>query len=207
MSRVFVALGVSVDGYVAGPNRGPKNPLGDRGPSLHEWAFKQQSFLRHLSLPGDGETGDNDRVCASIFDRIGANIMGKRMFDEGEANWPANAPFNNHVFVVTKEKRASWERPGGTVFHFVNEPIERVLERARDAAGNKDVRISGGRDIVRQYLNAGLVDELLLSVTPVIMGEGLRLLEGVDRQKVALAIEETIATPQVTHVRYRVKRA
>jgi dihydrofolate reductase len=202
--KVFVHMGISVDGYVAGPNRGPKNPLGDRGSTLHEWLWKQRAFCAHLGVGHGDETGpDNDWV-ARTFDRIGANIMGKRMFDEGEAAWPENAPFHNSVFVLTHEKREPWKRPGGTTFYFVNEPLERVLAMAREAAGTKDVRISGGRDVVIQYLNAGLVDELVLDVAPKLMGEGLRLFEKIDREKVKLEIAEAIHSPAVTHVRYGV---
>jgi dihydrofolate reductase len=206
MSKVFVQLGISVDGYMAGPNRSPKNPMGDRKGSLHQWIFEQKAFREHLSIPGPGKTGpDNDWV-AHTFARIGANIMGKRMFDEGEAAWPEKAPFGNPVFVLTHEKREPWPRPGGTTFYFVNEPLESVLSKAREAAGSKDVRISGGRDVVLQYLNAGLVDELVLDVAPVFMGEGLRVFEGIDHTKVKLEIAEAIHSPVVTHLRYAVTR-
>ena len=106
---------------------------------------------------------------------IGANVMGKRMFEEGESSWPEEAPFHTQVFVLTHEVRAPWERKGGTTFHFVNDGIETALRRAREAAGEKDVRISGGGATVLQYLNAGLVDELLLSLAPTFHGGGVRL--------------------------------
>jgi dihydrofolate reductase len=206
MSQVFVHLGISLDGYIAGPNRGPKNPLGDAGTTIHEWVFKQQSFRATHGLGSDGETGPDDRIVKGIIDRIGANIMGKRMFEEGEANWPEEAPFHKPVFVHTKEVRKPWERKGGTTFYFVNESLERVLARAREAAGSKDVRISGGRDVVLQYLNAGLVDELCLALAPIFLGEGLRLFDGIDKNKVALEIVEAISSPDVTHLRYAVKK-
>lgn len=206
MSKVFVHMGMSLDGYIAGPNRGPKNPLGDNGRSIHAWMFEQQAFRRQLGLGGGGETGADNQIVERTFQRIGANIMGKRMFEEGEANWPEEAPFHTPVFVLTKESRAPWERKGGTTFHFVDDRIEAVLERAREAAGDKDVRISGGRDVVLQYLNAGLVDELSLSVAPVFLGEGLRLFEGIDTRKVGVEIAEVIPSPSVTHLRYAVKR-
>lgn len=189
MSKVFVMMGLSLDGYVAGENRGPKNPMGGVAPALHAWAFKTRAFREHLGLDGPATApAVDERVASETFDRIGANILGKRMFDEGEAAWPENAPFHTPVFVLTHEKRASWERPGGTTFHFTDEPIERVLEKAREAAGKKDVRISGGRDVVLQYLNAGLVDELSLSIAPVLLGRGLRLFEEVDPKKVHLEL-------------------
>jgi dihydrofolate reductase len=204
--KVFVHLGMSVDGYVAGENRGPKNCIGDDGAKLHAWMFGQKAFRDLVGLGTGGKTGpDNDWVAKTV-DRIGANIMGKRMFEEGEANWPENAPFHNAVFVLTHEKREPWKRPGGTTFYFVNDPLERVLAMAREAAGSKDVRISGGRDVVLQYLNAGLVDELVLDVVPIVMGQGLRLFEGFARDRVQLAIAEAVHSPDVTHVRYTVTK-
>jgi dihydrofolate reductase len=206
MSKVFVHLGISLDGYIAGMNRGPKNPLGDAGTSIHEWVFKQRAFRRTHGFADDGETGQNNRIVEAIMNRIGANIMGKRMFEEGEANWPEEAPFHTPVFVLTKEVRRPWERKGGTTFYFVNDGIERALERAREAAGGKDVRISGGRDVVLQYLNAGLVDELELALAPVFLGAGLRLFDGIDKSKVAVEIAEAISSPDVTHLRYTIKK-
>jgi dihydrofolate reductase len=206
MSKVFVHLGISLDGYIAGPNRGPKNPLGDGGLSIHDWMFKQRAFRQHLAIGEGGETGPDNRMVEGIMNRIGANIMGKRMFEEGEANWPEEAPFHTPVFVLTKEVRSPWQRKGGTTFYFVNDGIARALERAREAAGAKDVRISGGRDVVLQYLNAGLVDELSLALAPVFLGEGLRLFEGIDKDKVALEILEAIPSPTVTHLTYAVKK-
>ena len=205
MSKVFVQMGVSVDGFVAGPNRGPKNPMGGRAPLLHAWAFEQKVFRDHLGLAGGGKTGPDNDWAAHTFDRIGANIMGKRMFEEGEAAWPEKAPFGNPVFVLTHEKREPWVRPGGTTFYFVNDSLDRVLSMAREAAGKKDVRISGGKDVVLQYLNAGLVDELVLDVAPVFLGEGLRLFEGID-EKVKLEVVEAIHSTAVTHTRYAVKK-
>jgi dihydrofolate reductase len=206
MSKVFVHLGTSLDGFVAGANRGPQNCIGDDGTKLHAWMFGQKAFRDLVGLGTGGKTGpDNDWIARTV-ERTGANIMGKRMFEEGEANWPENAPFHNSVFVLTHEKREPWKRPGGTTFYFVNERLERVLSMAREAAGTKDVRISGGRDIVLQYLNAGLVDELVLDVVPLLMVDGLRLLEGIDRSKVALEIAEAIHSTDVIHTRYRVTK-
>jgi dihydrofolate reductase len=205
MPTVFVNMGISLDGYIAGPNRGPRNPLGDQGMQVHEWMFHQQAFLDNLKLSGKGETGpDNDRIKRTVA-RIGANVMGKRMFEEGEANWPEEAPFHNSVFVLTKEKRAAWVRPGGTTFYFVNGGIDDALKRAKKAAGAKDVRISGGANVVQQYLNAGLVDAVELAISPMILGEGLRLWDGVDRKRVHLEVEEATDSPLVTHVRYKVR--
>jgi dihydrofolate reductase len=205
MSQVFVHLGISIDGYIAGPNRGPKNPLGDEGMSVHAWMFQQRAFLRTHGIEEGGQTGPDNRIVEAIVDRIGANIIGKRMFEEGEANWPEEAPFHKPVFVLTKEVRSPWQRKGGTTFYFVNDGLERTLEKAREAAGAKDVRICGGRDVVLQYLNAGLVDELALALSPVLLGDGLRLFDGIDKRKIAFEIVEAIPSPVVTHLRYAVK--
>jgi len=204
MSKVFVDLGITLDGFVAGTNRGPDNPLGDGGATIHEWLYPLRAFRRHLSLGDDGDTGPDNLLVEQLIGRIGANIMGKCMFDEGAANWPEQAPFHCPVFVLTKEKCAPWSRPGGTTFYFVNESLERVLARAREVAGDKDVRISGGRDVVVQYLNAGLVDELSLSLTPKLLGKGLRLFDGIDPDRVSLAITGASHSAVVTHLRYAV---
>jgi dihydrofolate reductase len=206
MSKVFVHLGVSLDGFIAGPSRGPKNPLGDGGTSIHEWMFKQEVFRRDLGIGEGGEKGTDNELIRALKERIGANILGKRMFEEGEAHWPEVAPFHTDVFVLTHEVRAPWVRKGGTTFHFVNDGIERALARAREAAGSKDVRISGGRDVVLQYINAGWVEEVQLALAPVFLGEGLRLFDGIDTQKVAFNIESSVSSKDVTHLRYRVTK-
>lgn len=117
-----------------------------------------------------------------------------------------DAPFRGQVFVLTHEVRAPWERKGGTTFHFVNDGLEAALQRAREAAGDEDVRISGGGATVLQYLNAGLVDELLLSLAPTFLGGGVRLFEGIDRDAVEVSITEVVGSPEVTHLRYAVRR-
>ena len=204
MSKVFVDVGISLDGFIAGPNGGANNPLGDNGLKIHEWMFKQKAFLEHLNLPGNGETGEDNDIVEKTFNRIGANIMGKKMFIEGEANWPEEVPFKCPVYVLTHQKRESWERPGGTTFYFTNEDIQTILQKVKKDAGNKDVRISGGADVVRQYFNAGLVDELSLHVAPIILGKGVRLFDKIDREKFSLEISEVINSSMVTHLFYKV---
>ena len=207
MSQVFVSVGMSLDGFIAGPNRGPDNPLGDGGPAIHSWVFRQKAFRQLQGMGSGGETGLDNQIIEEIIERIGANIMGKRMFEEGEANWPEEAPFHTAVFVLTHERRTPWKRRGGTTFYFVNDGIDSALDQARDAASGEDVRISGGADAIRQYLNAGHVDELQLQIAPLLLGDGVRLFEGVDPSAVDLEIIEAIHSPLVTHVRYRVKKA
>jgi dihydrofolate reductase len=204
MSNVFVSVGMSLDGFIAGPNRGPKNPLGDGGTEIHKWVFLQESFRRSHGLGSGGETGDDNRLIEETLARTGAHIMGKRMFEEGEPNWPEDAPFHTPVFVLTHEVRRPWERKGGTTFHFVNDGIESALRQAREAAANKDIRISGGADAIRQYLDAGHVNELGIDFAPVLLGRGVRLFEGVEKNRFSIEIVEAIQSPLVTHLRYEV---
>lgn len=204
MNKVFVDVGITLDGYIAGPNGGAKNPLGEEGIKIHDWMFKQKAFRNHLNLEG-GETNNKDNdIIEETFKRIGVNIIGKNMFVEGEANWPEEAPFHCPVYVLTKEKREPWERPGGTTFFFTNDDIHSVLEKAKKDAGSKDVRISGGASVIRQYLNAGLIDEFTIHTTPMIMGKGIRLFENIDKEKFSVEISEVVNSPEVTHLFYKV---
>ena len=195
MSKVFFDVGMSLDGFIAGPNGGAKNPLGDGGIKIHDWMFKQKAFLQHIKQEG-GETNNKDHdLIEEIFNRIGANIMGKNMFVEGEASWPEEAPFHCPVYVLTKETREAWERPGGTTFYFVNDDIKTVLEKAKKAAGNKDVRISGGAQTIQQYLNAGLIDEFTVHIAPIIIGGGIRLFENIEIEKFTVEIIDVTNSP------------
>jgi dihydrofolate reductase len=206
MSKVFVSMGMSLDGCVEGPNASLQNMGGDGWSDLHAWVFQQRTFRQKLKLGEGGETGSDNRFLEEIFDRTGVSIMGKRMFELGEVSWPEEAPFHTPVFVVTHEVRAPWVRKGGTTFHFVNDGIEDALRRAREVCGTKHVRISGGANLVLQYLNAGLVDELVLSVAPTFLGAGKRLFDGIDPSAVGLEIIDALASPNVTHLRYAVKK-
>jgi dihydrofolate reductase len=206
MSKVFVSMGISLDGCVAEPNRSLENLGSDGWMNLHQWLFAQRTFREHLGLGEGGETGEDNRFAESVIRRTGVSIMGKHMFDEGERGWPEEAPFHTPVFVVTHEVREPWERKGGTTFYFVNDGIQDALRRAREVAGGKDIRISGGADLVRQFLNAGLVDELMLSLAPTFLGNGLRLFDGIDVNRVGLEIADVVNSPKVTHLRYAVKK-
>ncbi|MEJ2637612.1 MAG: dihydrofolate reductase family protein [Calditrichia bacterium] len=204
MSKVFVDVGTSLDGFIAGPNRGPANPLGDGGMKIHDWMFAQKSFRETLGMEGGEANNRDNEIIAETFHRIGANIMGKRMFEEGEANWPEKAPFGVPVYVLTHQMRDLWKRPGGTRFIFTNEPIYEVLKKAKRDAGEKDVRISGGADAIRQYLNAGLVDEISIHIAPILLGSGVRLFEAIDRDRASFEILEVIGSPRVTHLKYKI---
>ena len=199
MGAVFFSIGLSLDGFIAGVNGSVENPLGNNGTQIHEWMYRQQAFLDNLKLGGQGETGADNELLEQIFNRTGSCIMGKRMFVEGEGNWPENAPFHCPVYVVTHEHRSPWERKGGTTFYFVND-LNDALRRARETAGSKDIRISGGADILQQYLNKGLVDEGIIHLSPVLLGKGVRLFKNMNGDKVSFVVEEVRNSSAVTHL-------
>jgi dihydrofolate reductase len=136
------------------------------------------------------------------MERTGANVMGKRMFEQGEVAWPEEAPFHTPVYVLTHEQREPWVRPGGTTFHFVNDGPERALEQARASADGRDVRISGGADVIQQYLNLGVVDELEIALAPVVFGGGRRLFENLREPLPRFRIDTLVDSPDATHLRY-----
>ena len=210
MSKVLVSVTMSVDGFIAPEGMkldNPDNSWMAQWGELQQYALRQRFMRSNLKMGDDGESGEDNRILEETFNRTGATILGKRMFEGGERYWPEEAPFHTPVFVLTHQVREPWERPGGTTFYFVNDGIESALARARDAAGGRDVRIGGGANAIVQYLNAGLVDELHLAVSPMVMGSGTRLFEGVDAGRVALEmVETTAASPLVTHLRYAVRR-
>lgn len=213
MSKVFFSVGMSLDGFLAPegmelPHAADPNYKDwlAQWMALQQWIFRQQFFRETLQLGPGGETGEDNRLLEETFNRTGVSIMGKRMFDGGEHNWPEEAPFHTPVFVLTKQVRDPWERPGGTTFHFVNDGSESALRQARAVAGGKDIRIAGGANAIPQYLNAGLVDEFTIAMAPVFFGAGIRLFEGIDRQKVTVEIAETIPSTLVTHLRYTVTK-
>jgi len=205
MGKIFVDIGLSLDGFIAGTNRGPRNPLGDAGTRIHEWVYNLACFHERLGLSGGVRNADND-VLEATFARAGAYVMGRRMFDEGEVGWPENAPFHAPVFVVTHQPREPWVRPGGTTFTFVTDGIERALEQARAAAAGRDVRVSGGADVIRQYLRAGVVDELIIHLAPVVLGQGLRLFEDASLQSLVLEPVEVVGSGKATHLKYRLRK-
>jgi dihydrofolate reductase len=172
---------------------------------LQHWIFPQRFFRENLKLGDGGEEGRENDIVRETFVRTGASVMGKRMFDLGEQAWPEEAPFHTPVFVVTHEKRDPWERPGGTTFHFVNDGIEPALEQAREAAGDRDVRIAGGGATILEYVNAGLIDEFTIALSPVLFGSGISLFEGVDASSVALQPVRAEPTHRVTQLTYAVR--
>jgi dihydrofolate reductase len=202
--KVFFSVTMSLDGFVA--PKSMEDLMGPRWLELQQWLFRQRFFRENLGLGGGGEEGRENDIVRETFERTGANVMGKRMFEAGEPAWPEEAPFHTPVFVVTHEKREPWERSGGTTFYFVNDGIETALDQAREAAGDRDVRIAGGGTTIVEYLNAGLIDEFSIALSPVLFGSGIRLFEGVDAGRVALEPVRAEPTKRVTHLTYAVRR-
>ncbi|MGM7696957.1 dihydrofolate reductase family protein [Microbacterium sp. A84] len=200
--KVFFSVSMSLDGFIAPES--PDELMGQQWMELQRWVFRQRFFRKNLKLGEGGEEGRDNEIVRQTFERTGASVLGKRMFDAGEGAWPEDPPFHTPVFVVTHEERAPWERQGGTIFHFVNDGIESALERAREAAGARDVRIAGGGETIVQYLNAGLIDEFHVALSPVLFGSGVRLFEGVDASRVALALVRAEPSPETTHLSYTV---
>ena len=206
MNKVFVNVGLSLDGYMAPEGMTMHDPSykgwGAKWGAMMGWLVKQQSFRDNLKFGPGGETGPVNDLVRHTTERSGASIMGKRMFDQGEIAWPEEAPFHTPVYVLTNVKREPWVRPGGTTFYFVNDGPERALELAREAAGSRDVRISGGADVIQQYLNLGLVDEMEIALAPALFGSGRRLFENLRDPGPQFRIETVLAGPDATHVRY-----
>lgn len=201
--RVFFSVSMSLDGFIAPES--PEELMGQQWMELQQWIFSQRFFRENLKLGEGGEEGRDNDIARETFERTGASVMGKRMFEAGEHAWPDDAPFHTPVFVVTHEKRDPWERPGGTTFYFVNDAIDLALDQARDAAGDRDVRIAGGGATIVEYVNAGLIDEFTVAVSPVVFGAGIRLFEGVDAGRVALEPVSAEPTQHATHLTYAVR--
>jgi dihydrofolate reductase len=212
MSKVTSHISISVDGFVAGPNQSHENPLGEGGERLHEWVVATEGWRARHGKEG-GERGADSEVAEEVARNVGAQIMGRNMFgppgggpwDESWRGWwGEDPPFHAPVYVLTHHPREPLEMQGGTTYHFVTDGIESALEQARAAAGDKDVLIAGGAQAIQQYLGAGLLEELYLHIVPMVLGGGERLLQNVGDPK--LEPIEVVASPAVTHVKYRVAR-
>jgi len=209
MSRLRIhAFTVSVDGYGAGPGQDIDNPLGVGGRALHRWMLDTRTFQRMLGN-GDGVTGVDDDFTARGLENIGAWILGRNMFGPVRGPWPDEQwrgwwgdepPYHVPVFVLTHHPRPSIEMRGGTVFHFVTGGIHAALAQAREAAGGKDVRLGGGVSVVRQYLQARLVDEMHLAMSPIVLGAGEHLFNGIDLPALGYRQREHVTTPHAMHV-------
>ena len=202
--KVFFSVTMSLDGFIAPASQ--SELMGQHWMELQAWVFPLRFFRENLKLGEGGEEGRDNDIARETFARTGASVLGKRLFDAGERMWPEKAPFRTPVFVVTHEKRDPWERPGGTIFHFVNDGITTALDRAREAAGDRDVRIAGGGATIVEYLNAGLIDEFSVALSPVLFGAGIRLFENIDASRVALEPVRAEPTQRVTHLTYAVRK-
>jgi len=199
----------SMDGLLATPEQREQDPRLEHWMAqwmeLQAWIFPQRFFRENLNLGQGGEEGRDNDIARETYERTGTSVMGRRMFDLGEQAWPEEAPFHTPVFVVTHTKRDPWKRPGGTTFYFVNDGILSALDQAREAAGDRDVRVAGGGETILEYLNAGLVDEFSITLSPVLFGSGTRLFDGVDATRIALDPVRTDPSPTVTHLTYAVR--
>ena len=202
MSKVIFDSGISLDGFMAGDNRSPQNPMGDNAYKIHNWMFKQKAFWKNINEEGGEEYGEDSKIIDAVFARTGAYIMGKRMFEEGEVHW-AEDLYKKDVYVLTHEKREPWVQKGSTTFYFINDGIESALEKAKQAAQGKDVRIQGGVNTIQQFLNAGLIDEFTIHIAPVILGSGIRLFDNIDRNKFDIQISQVLPSDLTTHITYK----
>jgi dihydrofolate reductase len=216
MGKLRFEITMSADGFITGPDPGYEHPLGVGGERLHQWIFGLRSWRDSHGKPG-GETGPDDDLVRESFAANGAIIMGRRMFSGGsgpweedpnaDAWWGDDPPFHMPVFVLTHHPRETVTKQGDTTFTFVTEGIAAALEQAQAAAGDKDVGIAGGASVAQQYLKAGLLDEMLLHVAPVLMGDGVRLFENhLDDGQLELECTQVIQSPAVNHLRYRIVR-
>ena len=210
MGKVRFDIAMSLDGYVAGPNQSEDNPIGVGGMQLHEWMFPLAAFREGHGEQG-GEVNESTPIVEAMFEDVGATIMGRNMFgpvrgpwgdDAWKGWWGDDPPYHMPVWVLTHHAREPEQMQGGTTFHFVTDGIESALEQAREAAGDKDVTIAGGASAIRQYLAAGLVDEMNISLTPVVLGAGERLLD--DLGDLKLEQLRAVEAPGVAHLKYRV---
>jgi dihydrofolate reductase len=210
MSKLRVqGFSISLDGYGAGPGQSLENPLGVGGMALHKWVLPTQTFQKMLFGKEGGTTGPDDDFAARGIVNLGAWILGRNMFGPVRGPWPDdtwkgwwgdNPPYHVPVFVLTHHPRASITMAGGTTFHFVTDGIESALKRATEAAGGKDIRLGGGVATIREYMNAGLIDEMHLAISPVLLGAGEHLLGGIDLTRLGFECTEHVPTASATHV-------
>ena len=208
MPRLLVlGFSISLEGYGAGPRQSMKEPLGVGGEELHDWLVHTRTFER-MQGQEEGDTGIDEEFAARAMAGLGAWIMGRNMFAPSRGAWPddswrgwwgKNPPYHAPTFVLTHHKRSPIEMEGGTVFHFVTEGIEAALERARAAAGSKDIRLGGGVSTIRQYLQRSLIDQMHLAVEPMLLGAGEHLLTGLDLPALGYRCTESVAGEKAVH--------
>ncbi len=210
MGKLRFTITMSLDGYVAGPNQSRETPLGEGGEDLHQWVIATRSWRAQHGKEG-GETGPDDERAATMHDNVGAIIMGRNMFgpvrgswgdEQWNGWWGDDPPFHAPVFVLTHHARDPQPMQGGTTFHFVTDGIESALERALEAAGDKDVHLSGGANAAQQYLRAGLIDEMEIHVAPHLLRGGERLFDNLDGGPAGYELAELVSSPAAAHFRY-----
>ena len=216
MSMLRCHISISADGFVAGPNQSEAEPLGEGGEQLHDWVVSLAAWREPHGKQG-GEVNESTPIMEESLENVGVGVMGRNMFgppgggDWGDGEWKGwwgdEPPFHYDVFIVTHHPREPVEMEGGTTFSFVTDGIETALQRAKESAGGQDVMLSGGAEIINQYLAAGLLDELDLHVVPVLLGGGARLFEDLGDAEVALEQVRAVDAPGVTHIKYRVSTA
>ena len=193
---------MSLHGFIAGPNDSVERPLGEGGEQLHEWIYDLASWRERHGLEG-GKTDTDAEVLDESFKDTAAVVVGRRMFDVANG-WGDNPPFHMPVFVITHNASEKLVKEGGTTFTFVTDGIERALEQAKAAAGDKDVSVAGGANIIQQYLSAGLLDEIQIHLVPVLLGDGVRLFHHIGVEQIELETTRVIESPGVTHIKFRV---
>jgi dihydrofolate reductase len=211
MSELRLNMTMSLDGFVAGPEQSEENPLGAGGMELHTWLTELDAF-QDTHGEGGGKVNASTPIAEGFFENVGAGIMGRNMFggsgpwgaDPWRGFWGEDPPYHHPVFVLTHHSREPLVMQGGTTFHFVTDGIEPALEQAKEAAAGKDVSLAGGASVVQQYLAAGLLDEMLISVVPIFLGDGARLFDDLGDARPRLEQVEAVEAPGVTHIRYRV---
>src|SRR4051794_19702115 len=209
MAKVRVAgFSLSVDGFGAGPGQSLENPLGERGAELHKWAFGTRSFRAMVGQDG-GSDGVDEDFAKRAMDGFGAFILGRNMFgpirgpwadNEWKGWWGPNPPYHATTFILTHHPREPIEMEGGTTFYFVTDGIEAALERAKSAAAGRDVKIGGGVSTVRQYLQAGLIDELHFAIAPVVLGRGEALFPDIDLPTLGYQVTQSVSTKDAMHI-------
>lgn len=203
MGKVTSDISISLDGFITGPNDGLELGLGEGGERLHQWMYDLASWREPHGLEG-GKTNRDAEILEEAFKNIGATIMGRRMFDIAEKPWGDNPPFHMPVFVVTHRAKETLTKEGGTTFTFITGGIESALQQAKAAAGNKDVSVAGGANIIQQYLSAGLLDEIQIHLVPVLLGAGRRLFDQIGTEQIELEGTRVIESPDVMHLKFRV---
>jgi dihydrofolate reductase len=202
MGKVTVDMSMSLDGFIAGPNDSVERPLGEGGERLHEWVYDLASWRERHGFEG-GKTDTDAEVLDESFKNTGAVVVGRRMFNVANG-WGDNPPFHMPVFVITHEARETLVKEGGTTFTFVTDGIQSALEQAKAAAGDKDVSVGGGANIIQQYLSAGLLDEIQIHLVPVLLGDGVLLFHHIGAEQIELETTRVIESPGVTHIKFRV---